>query len=394
MAASHVPADLPALPVDLLPVDGRFGCGPSKVRPTQLEALSTRAMIGTSHRQRPVLELVASIREGLRSLYALPQEWEIAIGNGGSTAFWAVATTSLVRERAAHAVFGEFGQKFADETLAAPFLSPSLVVSAEAGAVATLVDEAGLRAFASNEGPAVDLCAYPHHETSTGALSPLYRVVPGSDGVTEDALTVVDATSIAGGITADVTATDVYYFAPQKCFASDGGLWFALLSPAAQERAHALHEAKDRWMPQFLDLSIALDNSVKNQTLNTPAIATLIMMDEQIQWMLASGGLAAMEKRCRASSSVIYEWADAHAHATSFMTRSEWRSPVVATIDFDEAIDAAYLARVLRANGVVDIEPYRKLGRNQLRIATFPSVESSDVERLVSSIDWVIAQSV
>lgn len=392
MAASHTPVDLPVLPAELQPSDGRFGCGPSKVRSAQVEALSASPLIGTSHRQRPVLDLVASIREGLRALYALPSEWEIAIGNGGSTAFWAVATTSLVRERAAHAVFGEFGQKFADETLAAPFLAPSLVLSAEAGAVATLVDEAALSAFAQDEGPAVDLCAYPHHETSTGALSPLYRVTPGSAGVSDDALTVVDATSIAGGLNADVTATDVYYFAPQKCFASDGGLWFALLSPAAQERARELHAVKDRWMPQFLDLSIALDNSVKNQTLNTPALATLIMMDEQIQWMLASGGLPAMEARCRASSGAIYTWADAHPHAAPFITREEWRSPVVATVDFDEAVDASYLARVLRANGVVDVEPYRKLGRNQLRIATFPSVESVDVEKLVASIDWVIAQ--
>lgn len=393
MAAAHDSSELPVLPDELLPSDGRFGCGPSKVRPPQVHALSATALLGTSHRQRPILNLVASIRDGLRTLYNLPEEWEIAIGNGGSTAFWAVATTSLVRERAAHAVFGEFGQKFADETLAAPFLSPSLVVSAEAGAVATLVDEIGQRALATDEGPAADLCAYPHHETSTGALSPLYRVTPGSNGVGEDALTIVDATSIAGGIAADVTATDVYYFAPQKCFASDGGLWFAFLSPAAQERARELHGAQDRWMPQFLDLSIALDNSMKNQTLNTPAIATLIMMDEQIQWMLANGGLAAMEQRCRASSSAIYAWADSHSHATPFITRSEWRSPVVATIDFDEAVNAAYLARVLRANGTVDVEPYRKLGRNQLRIATFPAVDSADVERLVACIDWVIDQS-
>lgn len=394
MAASHIPSDVPVLPADLQPSDGRFGCGPSKVRPAHTNALAASPLMGTSHRQAPVLNLVASIREGLRALYHLPSDWEIAIGNGGSTAFWAVATTSLVRTRATHAVFGEFGQKFADETLAAPFLSPSLVISAEAGTVATLVDERALSAFAQDEGPDVDLCAYPHHETSTGALSPLYRVTPRSAGVAADALTVVDATSIAGGVTADVTATDVYYFAPQKCFASDGGLWFAFLSPAAQERARTLRGQADRWMPQFLDLSVALDNSVKNQTLNTPAIATLIMMDEQIQWMLANGGLSAMEERCRASSGVIYEWAKAHPFASPFIPREEWRSPVVATIDFDEAIDAAYLARVLRANGVVDVEPYRKLGRNQLRIATFPSVDTADVEKLVASIDWVIAQRV
>lgn len=392
MAAAHVSSVFPAIPHELLPVDGRFGCGPSKVRSSQIEALSTSPLIGTSHRQGPILNLVASIREGLRALYNLPDEWEIAIGNGGSTAFWAVATTSLVRERAAHAVFGEFGQKFADETLAAPFLSPSLVISAEAGAVASLVGDRALSSFTQDGGPAVDLCAYPHHETSTGALSPLYRVTTGSEGVAEDALTVVDATSIAGGVAVNVATTDVYYFAPQKCFASDGGLWFAFLSPAAQERARTLHGAKDRWMPQFLDLSIALDNSVKNQTLNTPAIATLIMMDEQIRWMLTNGGLEAMEERCRTSSGMIYAWADAHAHATPFIARSEWRSPVVATINFDEAVDAAILARILRANGVVDVEPYRKLGRNQLRIATFPSVESVDVEKLIASIDWVIAQ--
>lgn len=392
MAAAHPFSELPLLPNELLPRDGRFGCGPSKVRSTQVEALSTSTLIGTSHRQRPVLDLLASIREGLRTLYNLPCDWEVVVGNGGSTAFWAVATTSLVRERAAHAVFGEFGQKFADETLAAPFLFPSLIVSTEVGTVATLVEDAAQSALAHDEGPAVDLCAYPHHETSTGALSPLYRVPPGSDGLTEDALTVVDATSIAGGMHAEVTATDVYYFAPQKCFASDGGLWFAFLSPAAQERARALHGASNRWMPQFLDLSIALDNSVKNQTLNTPALATLIMMNEQLQWMLVSGGLPAMEQRCRASSAVIYSWAEAHPHATPFITRSQWRSPVVATIDFDDTVDAAYLAGVLRANGVVDVEPYRKLGRNQLRIATFPSVEAADVKKLVDCIDWVIAQ--
>ncbi len=377
------------IPASLLPGDGRFGCGPSRIRPEHVEAIAVSGIMGTSHRQRPVREVVASIRSGLRELYRLPEGWEVVLGNGGATAFWAVATTSLVRRRAAHAAFGEFGMKFAGETQSAPHLAPSVVVTAPAGEVAILTGDEGA-ADAALPGPdglplgAPDVFAIPHHETSTGALSPLTRV-GGSDS-----LVVVDATSIAGGIDVDVTRTDAYYFAPQKCFASDGGLWVALLSPAAQERARRLHGATDRWMPQFLDLSIALDNSVKDQTLNTPAIATLVMMEEQIQWMIDEGGLAAMEARSRAASSHLYSWARASGVATPFVAHQEWRSPVVVTLDFAKEVSAAHLASTLRDNGVMDVEPYRSLGRNQLRIATFPTTPVEDVEALTACLDWLL----
>lgn len=372
--------ELPEIPLDLRPADGRFGSGPSRVRPDQIEALSRPLLMGTSHRQAPVRHVVHAIREGLADLFDLPAGWEVVLGNGGSTAFWAVATTSLVRRRAAHAAFGEFGAKFAQETSAAPHLSPSVLVEAPAGSVALLGGDEG----ASDDLPDPDVFAHPHHETSTGAISPVRRLGPSG------ALTVVDATSVAGGVTVDVSQTDAYYFAPQKCFASDGGLWIALLSPAAQERARELHGARDRWMPQILDLSVALDNSLKDQTLNTPAIATLVMLERQIEWMLANGGLAGMEARTCATSSAVYDWAEASEVATPFVTNPQWRSPVVETIDFDGGVDAKRLARVLRANGIVDVEPYRKLGRNQLRIATFSSVELTDVEALLACIDWVL----
>lgn len=376
--------ELPVIPRDLLPSDGRFGCGPSRIRPEHLEHLASCGLMGTSHRQRPVRDVVASIRAGLRALFHLPEDWEVVLGNGGSTAFWAVATASLVERRAVHAVFGEFGQKFADETLAAPHLAPSLVVEAPAGEVATLSGDEGKD---DPLGP-VDVLAHPHHETSTGALSPV-RALGG-----EDTLLLVDATSIAGGVDVDVTCTDAYYFAPQKCFASDGGLWVALLSPAAQERARRLHGAAacgERWMPQFLDLSVALDNSAKDQTLNTPAIATLVLMERQVQWMLASGGLPVMEERSRTCARLLLDWAEASPVASPFIAREEWRSPVVVTIDFDETVDAARLAATLRANGVVDVEPYRKLGRNQLRVATFPTTDRADVEALIACLDHLLA---
>lgn len=372
--------ELPVIPPQLLPADGRFGSGPSRIRPEQVQALSQPLLLGTSHRQPPVKHVVHSVREGLGTLFDLPDGWEVTLGNGGSTAFWAVATTSLVRHRAAHASFGEFGAKFAQETSTAPHLAPSVVVEAPAGSVALLTGDEG----AQDDLPSPDVFAHPHHETSTGAISPVRRL--GGAGC----LTVVDATSVAGGVTVDVATTDAYYFAPQKCFASDGGLWIALLSPAAQERARELHGAPDRWMPQFLDLSIALDNSVKDQTLNTPAIATLVMLERQIAWMLANGGLGGMESRTRATSAAVYGWAEASDVATPFVEDPQWRSPVVETIDFDDRVDAKRLARVLRANGIVDVEPYRKLGRNQLRIATFSSVELSDVEALLACIDWVL----
>ncbi len=371
---------LPLVPESLRPRDGRFGCGPSRIRDAQIQALSRPLLMGTSHRQAPVRGVVADIRRGLAELFALPEGWTVALGDGGTTAFWAVATASLVRRRAAHAVFGEFGQKFADETSAAPFLAPSGVVSAPAGSVARL-DEG---APASDGLPPADVWAYPHHETSTGALSPVYRAEEA------EALTVVDATSIAGGVDVDVSMTDAYYFAPQKCFASDGGLWLALLSPAAQARARELHDAADRWIPQILDLQLAIENSQKDQTLNTPAIATLVMLREQIAWMLDQGGLAAMEARSRACSGLVYDWAERCEAATPFVDVPQWRSPVVVTVDFVPEVDAARLAATLRASGIVDVEPYRKLGRNQLRIATFPATEVADVEALLSSIDWLL----
>lgn len=373
-------SELPTVPLELRPADGRFGCGPSRIRADQLDALGTPLLMGTSHRQAPVRSVVHSVREGLTQLFDLPDGWEVVLGNGGTTTFWAVATACLVERRSAHASFGEFGHKFVTETSAAPFLETPAVVEAPAGEVALLTGDEGV-----NDGlPAPDVFAYPHHETSTGAISPVRRTGHG------DALTLVDATSVAGGALVDVSATDAYYFAPQKCFGSDGGLWVALLSPAAQERARRLHAATDRWVPQILDLAVAMDNSSKDQTLNTPAVATLVLMERQIAWMLAGGGLEAMARRSRAASDLIYDWAEASDVAAPFVTNPQWRSPVVATVDFSEQVDAARLAAALRASGIVDVEPYRKLGRNQLRIATFPSTPTSDVEALLASVDWLL----
>lgn len=402
MADSFSSASSLCIPADLVPADGRFGSGPSRIFPGHVRAISEASvdgvpLMGSSHRQRPIKDVVARIRAGLRELYCLPEGWEVALGNGGATAFWAIATASLVRSRAAHATFGEFGAKFGQETAAAPFLSSSFVHSAPAGEVASLLDEVcldALRSDVSAGGCLPDIAAYPHHETSTGALSPLYRVDATVAPVADDCLTVVDATSIAGAIDVDVTVTDVYYFSPQKAFASDGGLWVALLSPAAQERAQELCASTqgDRWIPSFLNLSVALKNSVADQTLNTPAIATLIMLDEQIQWMLANGGLAGAAARSQAATDALYEWADSSSYASPFIAK-QWRSPVVATIDFDESVDAAFIARTLRAHGVVDVDPYRSLGRNQLRIACFPTTDLADVEALISCIEYVVAQA-
>ena len=382
--AVHTAPSPARIPEALLPRDGRFGCGPSKIRNTQLDALHTPLLMGTSHRQSPVKNVVHEVRERLTALFGLPEDWTVALGNGGATTFWACACTSLIRQRSAHAVFGEFGQKFADESAASPFLLPPVIVSAPAGEVAVLD---GSESSTSEVAP--DVFAYPHHETSTGAISPLQRI----QGVDPSALTVVDATSVAGGVDVDVTCTDVYYFSPQKCFASDGGLWFALMSPAAQERAEHLHRdaaATGRWMPQILDLSIAVKNSSKDQTLNTPAIATLVMMREQLRWMQDQGGLTAMWMRTHASSQTLYQWAEASPLAQPFIRNPQWRSPVVVTIDFDPSVDAAWLASSLRATGVVDVEPYRKLGRNQLRVGVFPSVDSLDAVALTHCLDWLL----
>ncbi|MFM6968231.1 MAG: phosphoserine transaminase [Microbacteriaceae bacterium] len=361
------------LPADLIPVDGRFGCGPSKVRPEQVEYVNRHAhLLGTSHRQKPVRELVGRVRAGLAELYRLPAGYEVILGNGGSTAFWDAAAFSLIDRRSAHLSFGEFGQKFVNAA-GAPWLESPIVVKSEPGTVS---------AFAGDED--ADVFAYPHNETSTGAMSPVRRQGPAGS------LTVIDATSAAGGIDIDVAETDVYYFAPQKNFASDGGLWFALMSPAAIERIATI-AASDRYIPEFLSLNVAVDNSRLDQTLNTPAIATLLLMDSQIQWMLENGGLAWAGARTAESSGLIYSWAEAHPNATPFVANPAHRSQVVATIDFDATIDASTVSAMLRANGIVDIDPYRKLGRNQLRIATFTAIDPSDVARLLGAIDVAIA---
>ncbi|WP_029146174.1 phosphoserine transaminase [Microbacterium luticocti] len=363
-----------ALPADLLPADGRFGCGPSKVRAEQVQALAGpgAAILGTSHRQAPVKDLVGRVRSGLAELFRLPDGYEIILGNGGSTAFWDAAAFGLIEQRAQNLVFGEFGGKFA-KAAAAPWLQAPDVRSAEPGTRAEPEPVDG-----------VDVYAWPHNETSTGVAAPVRRV-HGDAG----ALTVIDATSAAGGIDVDITQADVYYFAPQKNFAADGGLWFAAVSPAAIERIERI-AASDRYIPAFLDLKTAVDNSRLNQTLNTPALATLLLMDAQIDWMNGQGGLAWAAARTRESSDVLYAWAEASSFATPFAARVEDRSPVVVTIDFDDAVDAASVAKSLRSNGIVDTEPYRKLGRNQLRIATFTAIEPDDVRALTRCIDYTV----
>jgi phosphoserine aminotransferase len=360
------------IPTHLLPADGRFGCGPSKVRPEQVAAVSSRltSVMGTSHRQAPVKNIVGSVRSGLMSLYNLPEGWEIVLGNGGSTVFWDVATFGLIRERSHHLVFGEFSSKFAEASAAAPHLADPVVITSDTGTHPTPVADA-----------TCDVYAYPHNETSTGvALTP---VRPGGDG-----LVVVDATSAAGGLMWDPANVDVYYFAPQKCFAGDGGLWLAACSPRAIERIREIKATK-RWQPASLDLSIALDNSVANQTYNTPALATLIMLDEQVQWMNTNGGLQWAAGRSAESARTLYSWAEARSFATPFVANPAQRSNVVGTIDID-GVDANQISAILRANGVVDTDSYRKLGRNQLRIGMFPAIDPADVAALTGCIDVVV----
>jgi phosphoserine aminotransferase len=360
------------LPPELFPRDGRFGCGPSKVRPEQIDFLVAHAhLLGTSHRQKPVRDVVRSVREGLADLFRIPSGYEVILGNGGSTALWDAAAFSLIDNRSAHLAFGEFGNKFV-AAARTPWLSSPIVKTGAAGEVSR---------FEGDED--ADVFAYPHNETSTGAMSVVQRYGPAG------ALTVVDATSAAGGIDFDVRETDVYYFAPQKNFASDGGLWFALMSPAAIERVERI-ASTDRYIPEFLSLGVAVENSRLDQTLNTPAIATLLLMDAQIRWIRENGGLAWADSRTRDSSSRIYEWAEKHPKATPFVAAPENRSQVVATVDFDETVDAAKVSALLRANGIVDIDPYRKLGRNQLRIATFVGIEPDDVTLLLAAIDAAI----
>jgi phosphoserine aminotransferase len=364
------------IPAELKPADGRFGCGPSKVRPEALARLAEQSrLMGTSHRQAPVRDLVKGIREGLGELFSLPDGYEVALGNGGTTAFWESAAAWLVRERALHLTFGEFSQKFAKATAAAPFLGDPIVVEAEPG-----------DAPAPQADPAADVLAWAQNETSTGVMVEVAR--PAGAG---DSLVLVDATSGAGGLPVDVARSDAYYFAPQKAFGADGGLWLALLSPAAIARIEELDGAGDRWQPEFLSLATALDNSRKQQTYNTPALATLILLGDQVEWMLAEGGLEWCVGRTTASSSHLYGWAERSDVATPFVADPAKRSLLVGTIDFAEAVDAAALAAALRANGIVDVEPYRKLGRNQLRIGMFPAVEPADVEALTACIDWVLA---
>ena len=365
------------IPADLLPVDGRFGCGPSKVRPEQLAHLHKyKAILGTSHRQAPVKKLVGHVRSSLAELFHLPEGYEVLLGNGGSTAFWDAAAFSLIETRSEHLTFGEFSAKFA-QAASAPFLTAPHVISAPGGSRSEI-----------EVLPGIDVYAWPHNETSTGVMAPVARVTGGDAG----ALTVIDATSAAGGVDFDPAETDLYYFAPQKNFASDGGLWFALASPAAIERIERI-AASDRWIPEFLSLKNAVDNSRLEQTLNTPALSTLLLMENQIDWINGNGGLAWADARTTESSGVLYEWAEASSFATSFVENPEHRSQVVVTIDFDESIDAAAIAKTLRANGIVDTEPYRKLGRNQLRVATFVAIDPDDVRTLTRAIDYVVAAS-
>jgi len=363
------------IPAHLLPADGRFGCGPSKVRPEALADLAEATMImGTSHRQRPVKDLVARIRGGLADLFDLPEGYEIALGNGGTTGFWDAAAACLVRERSLHLSYGEFSSKFAKVAAGAPFLADPIVVEAEPG-----------DAPAPRAEPGVDAIAWAHNETSTGVMVEVVRPAEAAD-----ALVLIDATSGAGGLPVDVSEADVYYFAPQKGFGSEGGLWLAALSPAAIARIEELAGAERRWQPESLSLATALENSRKDQTYNTPAVATLLLLANQLGWMLENGGLDWCVGRTRESSSHLYGWAEASEFASPFVSDPAKRSLVVGTIDFAEGVDAAVIAATLRASGVVDTEPYRKLGRNQLRIGMFPGIEPSDLQALTACIDWVV----
>nr|WP_245941576.1 phosphoserine transaminase [Vallicoccus soli] len=367
------------IPEDLLPRDGRFGCGPSKVRPEALAALASEGagLMGTSHRQAPVKGLVRRVREGVSALFGLPDGYEVVLGNGGSTAFWDIAAFGLVREKSQHLHFGEFSSKFAAVTGGAPFLAEPSVVKSDPGTHPLPRAEAG-----------VDAYALTHNETSTGVAMPIARV----EGADEGALVLVDATSGAGGLPVDIAQADAYYFAPQKVFASDGGLWIAVLSPAALARIEEI-AASDRWVPPFYDLPTAVDNSRKDQTYNTPAVATLFLLADQLDWMNGQGGLDWAVARTADSSSRLYGWAERSSFATPFVADPAQRSQVVGTVDFDDAVDAAAVAKVLRAHGVVDVEPYRKLGRNQLRVGMFPAVEPADVEALTACIDHVVGRS-
>ena len=366
------------IPADLLPADGRFGAGPSKVRQEQVDALAGvwKSYLGTSHRQKTVKSQVGRLRSGLAALFSLPDGYEVVLGNGGSTAFWDAATFGLIRDRAQFLSFGEFGAKFASGVKEAPFLGEPTIRTAEPGDAPSFAAEAGIDAYCS-----------PHNETSTGVAITPARVA----GADADALVIIDATSAAGGLMVDPQQFDTYYFAPQKSFGSDGGLWLALMSPAALARVAEI-KATDRWIAPFLDLQTAIDNSVQDQTYNTPALATILMMAEQVDWFNGNGGLSWCAARTAESTGLLYSWAEANPLATPFVTDPAKRSGVVATIDIDDSIDATLITKALRANGIVDTEPYRKLGRNQLRIGVFPSVDPDDVRALISCIDFVISE--
>ncbi|MGV0784048.1 phosphoserine transaminase [Mycolicibacterium sp. XJ775] len=362
------------IPADIKPRDGRFGCGPSKVRPEQLTALAAAGnLFGTSHRQAPIKNLVGRVRDGLRELFSVPDGYEVILGNGGSTAFWDAAAFGLIDKRSLHLTYGEFSSKFASCVAKNPFIGDPIIVKTDPGT-----------APQPQSDPSVDAVAWAHNETSTGVSVPVQR--PAGD-----ALVLIDATSAAGGLPVDIADTDAYYFAPQKNFAGDGGLWLAIVSPAALARIEAIG-ASGRWVPDFLSLPIAVENSLKNQTYNTPAIATLILLAEQIDWLNGNGGLDWAVKRTADSSQRLYSWAEGTSFATPFVTDPALRSQVVGTIDFSDSVDAAAVAKVLRANGIVDTEPYRKLGRNQLRIGMFPAVEPDDVSALTACVDWVVGQ--
>lgn len=399
------------IPREMMPADGRFGCGPSKVRPEALSRLASEgaALMGTSHRQAPVKGLVGTVRSGLKELFSAPDGYEVVLGNGGATAFWDAAAFGLVRSRSLHLTYGEFSQKFSSVTKGAPFLAEPIVLSAEPGSAPGADEVSG--GLAAAGGPAggggahvvngvsgeagdvgngvsgdsrPDAIAWAHNETSTGVMVPVRR--PEGSG---DALVLVDATSGAGGLPVELSEADAYYFAPQKSFAGDGGLWVAVLSPAAIERIEQI-SGSDRWIPPFLSLQTAVENSLKDQTYNTPAVATLFLLADQVEWMLGNGGLPWCVRRTTESSSALYGWAEASSYATPFVGDASLRSLVVGTIDFAESVDAAAVAKTLRANGIVDVEPYRKLGRNQLRVGMFPAVEPEDVKALTACIDYVV----
>ena len=369
--------DALTIPADLKPADGRFGAGPSKIQTSHLDALAATGstLMGTSHRQAPVRQVVGRVRDGLAAFFSMPADYEVVLGNGGATAFWDVATYGLIREKSQHLSFGEFSAKFASAAKAAPWLAAPSVIASDPGSRPVATAEEG-----------VDAYAWAHNETSTAVMAPVVRPA----GTTaEQALVLVDATSGAGGLPVDLNEVDTYYFAPQKCFASDGGLWIAIMSPAAIERVGQIKES-GRHVPAFFDLDTAITQSRLNQTYNTPSVATLFLMAEQLDWMNGQGGLAGMVERTTASSDALYGWAEKTAYTTPYVADPDHRSLVIGTIDFDGAISADAVAATLRANGIVDTEPYRKLGRNQLRIAMYPAIDPSDVEALTTCIDWVV----